>query len=70
MKQVNLGLIRSITVNQMTMDFSPADPWKPTTSSSNIVATMLSIPGINLPIDSVRQHIILVVSLCFLTAAL
>ncbi|KAF9961138.1 hypothetical protein BGZ72_004642 [Mortierella alpina] len=57
---VNLGLIRSITVNQMTMDFSPADPWKPTTSSNSIVATMLSIPGINLPIDSVRQHIILV----------
>ncbi|KAF9562120.1 hypothetical protein EC968_005387 [Mortierella alpina] len=56
---VNLGLIRSIAVNQMTMDFTPADPWKPTTSSNNIVATMLSIPGINLPIDSVRQHIIL-----------
>ncbi|KAG0256321.1 hypothetical protein BG011_004626 [Mortierella polycephala] len=56
---VNLGLIRSITVNQMTMDFSPADPWAPTTSSNSIVATMLSIPGITLPIDSVRQHIIL-----------
>ncbi|KAG0213546.1 hypothetical protein BGX28_004182 [Mortierella sp. GBA30] len=56
---VNLGLIRSIDVNQMSMDFTPTDPWKPTTSSNSIVATMLSIPGITLPIDSVRQHIIL-----------
>ncbi|KAF9182458.1 hypothetical protein BGZ51_004724 [Haplosporangium sp. Z 767] len=56
---VDLGLIRSITVNQMTMDFTPANPWAPTTSSNSIVATMLSIPGITLPIDSVRQNIIL-----------
>ncbi|KAF9394655.1 hypothetical protein BGZ94_006648, partial [Podila epigama] len=43
----------------MTMDFTPADPWKPLTSSNNIVATMLAIPGISLPIKEVRQHIIL-----------
>ncbi|KAF9360086.1 hypothetical protein BGX34_007966 [Mortierella sp. NVP85] len=56
---VNLGLIRSIAVNQMSMDFTPANPWAPTTSSNSIVATMLSIPGITLPIDSVAQHIII-----------
>ncbi|KAF8930848.1 hypothetical protein EDD21DRAFT_406234 [Dissophora ornata] len=56
----NLGLIRSIAVNQMSMDFTPANPWVPATSSNSIVATMLSIPGITLPIDSVRQHIIIV----------
>ncbi|KAG0368590.1 hypothetical protein BC939DRAFT_469914 [Gamsiella multidivaricata] len=56
---VNLGLIRSIAVNQMSMDFTPANPWAPTTSSNSIVATMISIPGITLPIDSVRQHIII-----------
>jgi hypothetical protein len=59
--QVNLGLIRSIAVNQMSMDFTPANPWAPTTSSNSIVATMLSIPGITLPIDSVAQHIIIAV---------
>ncbi|KAG0042597.1 hypothetical protein BGZ83_000261 [Gryganskiella cystojenkinii] len=58
--QVNLGLIRSIAINQMSMDFTPANPWAPLTSSNSVVATMLSIPGITLPIDSVRQHIILV----------
>ncbi|KAG0300998.1 hypothetical protein BGZ98_008707 [Dissophora globulifera] len=57
---VNLGLIKSIAINQMTMDFTPANPWGPSTSSSSVVATMLSIPGITLPIDSVRQHIIIV----------
>ncbi|KAF9962693.1 hypothetical protein BGZ65_008476 [Modicella reniformis] len=56
---VNLGLIRSIAINQMTMDFTPANAWTPNTSSNDIVATMLSIPGITLPINSVRQHIIL-----------
>lgn len=61
--QVNIGLIRAISVNQMTMDFTAANPWAPTTSSNNIVATMLSIPGITLPIDSVKQHIILAVCL-------
>ncbi|KAG0042598.1 hypothetical protein BGZ83_000262 [Gryganskiella cystojenkinii] len=57
---VNLGLIRSIAINQMSMDFTPSNPWAPTTSSNSVVATMLSIPGVSLPIDSVRQHIILV----------
>ncbi|KAF9178316.1 hypothetical protein BGZ51_007884 [Haplosporangium sp. Z 767] len=56
---VNMGLIQSIAVNQMTMDFTPADPWAPTTSSSSVVAKMLSIPGLSLPITSIRQHIIL-----------
>ncbi|KAF9326722.1 hypothetical protein BG006_009889 [Podila minutissima] len=56
---VDLGLIKTITINQMSMDFTPANPWAPTTSSNNIVATMLSIPGITLPIDSVQQHIII-----------
>ncbi|KAG0338998.1 hypothetical protein BG000_003021 [Podila horticola] len=56
---VNLGLIRTIAVNQMSMDFTTANPWAPTTSSNSVVATMLSIPGITLPIDNVRQHIIL-----------
>ncbi|KAG0361116.1 hypothetical protein BG005_009103 [Podila minutissima] len=56
---VNLGLIKTITINQMSMDFTPANPWAPTTSSNSIVSTMLSIPGITLPIDSIRQHIIL-----------
>ncbi|KAG0346114.1 hypothetical protein BG004_002403 [Podila humilis] len=56
---VSLGLIKAIDINQMSMDFTPADPWKPTTSSNNIVATMLSIPGITLPITSIQQHIIL-----------
>ncbi|KAG0218765.1 hypothetical protein B0O80DRAFT_498974 [Mortierella sp. GBAus27b] len=55
---VNLGLIRSIDVNQMSMDFTTGD-YKPTTSSNSIVATMLSIPGITLPIESVAQHIII-----------
>jgi len=58
--QVNIGLIKTISINQMTMDFTPANVWAPTTSSNSVVATMLSIPGITLPIDSVRQHIILV----------
>ncbi|KAG0361117.1 hypothetical protein BG005_009104 [Podila minutissima] len=53
-------LIKTITINQMSMDFTPADPWAPTTSSNSVVATMLSIPGITLPIDSIRQHILLV----------
>ncbi|KAI1319309.1 hypothetical protein EDD11_004446 [Mortierella claussenii] len=57
---VNIGLIRSIAINQMSMDFTTSNPWVPTTSSNSIVATMLSIPGITLPIDSIRQHIILV----------
>ncbi|KAG0039129.1 hypothetical protein BGZ82_009587 [Podila clonocystis] len=56
---VNLGLIKTIAINQMSMDFTPANPWAPTTSSNNVVSTMLSIPGITLPIDSIRQHIIL-----------
>ncbi|KAG0262706.1 hypothetical protein BG011_009836 [Mortierella polycephala] len=57
---VNMGLIQSIAINQMTMDFTPADPWAPTTSSDSVVATMLSIPGLTLPITSIRQHIILI----------
>ncbi|KAK3844179.1 MAG: hypothetical protein J3R72DRAFT_84689 [Linnemannia gamsii] len=56
---VSFGLIRGIQINQMSMDFTPANPWAPTTSSNSVVATMLSIPGVNLPIDSVRQHIII-----------
>ncbi|KAF8981731.1 hypothetical protein CPC16_010443 [Podila verticillata] len=56
---VDLGLIKTITINQMSMDFTPANPWAPTTSSNNIVATMISIPGITLPIDSVQQNIII-----------
>ncbi|KAF9368006.1 hypothetical protein CPB97_005058, partial [Podila verticillata] len=58
---VPLGLIKTITINQMSMDFTPADPWAPTTSSNSVVSTMLSVPGITLPIDSIRQHIILTV---------
>ncbi|KAF9368250.1 hypothetical protein CPC16_005537, partial [Podila verticillata] len=50
---VPLGLIKTITINQMSMDFTPADPWAPTTSSNSVVATMLSIPGVTLPIDSI-----------------
>ncbi|KAG0274642.1 hypothetical protein BGZ95_009584 [Linnemannia exigua] len=57
---VSLGLIRGIQINQMSMDFTPTNPWAPTTSSNSVVATMLSIPGITLPIESVRQHIIIV----------
>ncbi|KAG0288003.1 hypothetical protein BGZ97_006932 [Linnemannia gamsii] len=57
---VDLGLIRSIAINQMTMDFTTANPWAPTMASNNVVATMLSIPGITLPIDSVRQHVIVI----------
>ncbi|KAF9909120.1 hypothetical protein EC991_009030 [Linnemannia zychae] len=57
---VDLGLIRSIAINQMTMDFTTANPWAPTMSSNSVVATMLSIPGITLPIDSVRQHVIVI----------
>jgi len=53
-------LIKTIAINQMSMDFTPSNVWAPTTSSNSVVATMLSIPGITLPIDSVRQHIILV----------
>ncbi|KAF9930427.1 hypothetical protein FBU30_000478 [Linnemannia zychae] len=56
---VDLGLIKSIAINQMSMDFTPSNPWAPITSSNAIVATMLSIPGITLPINSVRQHIII-----------
>ncbi|KAF8936161.1 hypothetical protein EDD21DRAFT_376718 [Dissophora ornata] len=56
---VNLGLIKSIAINQMTMDFTPSNAWAPLTSSNSLVATMLSIPGITLPIDTVRQHIII-----------
>ncbi|KAI9234550.1 MAG: hypothetical protein BYD32DRAFT_423317 [Podila humilis] len=43
----------------MSMDFTTSNPWAPSTSSNSVVATMLSIPGITLPIDNVRQHIIL-----------
>ncbi|KAF9296977.1 hypothetical protein BGZ88_011395 [Linnemannia elongata] len=57
---VDLGLIRSIAINQMTMDFTTANPWAPTMASNSVVATMLSIPGITLPIDSVRQHVIVI----------
>ncbi|KAF9139663.1 hypothetical protein BGX30_007645 [Mortierella sp. GBA39] len=57
---VDLGLIRSIAINQMSMDFTTANPWAPTTASNDVVATMLSIPGITLPIDSVRQHVIII----------
>ncbi|KAG0310127.1 hypothetical protein BGZ97_012786 [Linnemannia gamsii] len=56
---VSVGLIRAIAINQMSMDFTPTNPWAPSTSSNSIVATMLSIPGITLPIDSVQQHIII-----------
>ncbi|GJJ77944.1 hypothetical protein EMPS_10303 [Entomortierella parvispora] len=57
---VNMGLIKSIAINQMTMDFTLSNPWAPTTASSNVVATMLSIPGVILPIDTICQHIIIV----------
>ncbi|KAF9987820.1 hypothetical protein BGZ65_001674 [Modicella reniformis] len=56
---VDIGLIKSIAVNQMSMDFTPSNPWAPTLSSSDTVATMLAIPGVSLPIDSIRQHIII-----------
>ncbi|KAF9103194.1 hypothetical protein BGX29_003659 [Mortierella sp. GBA35] len=57
---VDLGLIRGIAINQMSMDFTTANPWAPTMSSNSVVATMLSIPGITLPIDSIRQHVIII----------
>ncbi|KAF9950779.1 hypothetical protein BGZ72_007637 [Mortierella alpina] len=57
---INTGLIKSIAINQMSMDFTPANPWAPTTSSNSVVATMLGIPGVTLPIDQIRQHIVLV----------
>ncbi|KAG0351518.1 hypothetical protein BC939DRAFT_490696 [Gamsiella multidivaricata] len=56
---VDVGLIRSIALDQMSIDFTPANAWAPLTSSSSITATMLSIPGITLPIDSISQHIII-----------
>ncbi|KAF9965624.1 hypothetical protein BGZ70_004421 [Mortierella alpina] len=59
-KIINTGLIKSISINQMSMDFTPANPWTPITSSNSVVATMLALPGISLPIDNIRQHIILV----------
>lgn len=47
----------------MSMDFTPANPWAPLTSSSNVVATLLGIPGVSLPIQKIQQHIVLVVSI-------
>ncbi|KAG0212065.1 hypothetical protein BGX28_006963 [Mortierella sp. GBA30] len=57
---IDTGLIKSIAINQMSMDFTASTPWGPTTSSNSVVATMLSIPGVTLPIDTIRQHLILV----------
>ncbi|KAF9586699.1 hypothetical protein BGW38_008622 [Lunasporangiospora selenospora] len=57
---VDMGLIKSIAINQMSMDFTTANPWIPSTSSNSVVATMLSLPGITLPIDKIRQSIIIV----------
>ncbi|KAF9359611.1 hypothetical protein BGX26_011947 [Mortierella sp. AD094] len=56
---VDLGLITGIALNQLSMDFTPANPWAPTLSSSSLVASMISIPGITLPISSVRQHVLI-----------
>ncbi|KAG0083673.1 hypothetical protein BGZ93_001669 [Podila epicladia] len=39
------------------MDFSVTDSWIPRISSNNIVGTMISIPGIILPITNVRSQI-------------
>ncbi|KAG0243664.1 hypothetical protein BGX31_010364 [Mortierella sp. GBA43] len=58
-RDVDLGLIKSIAINDMSMDFTAANPWAPTTSSNSVVATMVSIAGISLPIKRVRQHIII-----------
>ncbi|KAF9363591.1 hypothetical protein BGX34_003752 [Mortierella sp. NVP85] len=58
-KQEGNGIIKSIALNQLSMDFTGSNAWAPVTSSNNVVATMLSIPGISLPISSVRQHIVL-----------
>ncbi|KAG0250665.1 hypothetical protein DFQ27_009272 [Actinomortierella ambigua] len=57
---VDLGLIQSIDINQMSMDFTGTEHYAPRTASSDIQAKMLSIPGIDLPITSVRQHVILI----------
>ncbi|KAG0240159.1 hypothetical protein BGW41_007141 [Actinomortierella wolfii] len=57
---VDLGLIRGLDINQMSMDFTGTDPYAPTTASTDIRAKMLSIPGFDIPITSVRQHVILI----------
>ncbi|KAF9289016.1 hypothetical protein BGZ68_010171 [Mortierella alpina] len=44
----------------MSMDFTPANPWAPLTSSSNVIATLLSVPGVSIPIERIQQHIVLV----------
>ncbi|KAF9432650.1 hypothetical protein BGZ76_010504, partial [Entomortierella beljakovae] len=56
---VDLGLIKGITIGQLTMDFSPSNPWAPTLESNNLQAQMISIAGISLPIKSIRQHILI-----------
>ncbi|KAK3808328.1 MAG: hypothetical protein J3Q66DRAFT_416868 [Benniella sp.] len=56
----NPGIIQSIALNQLSMDFTGATAaWAPVTSSNEVVATLVTIPGVSLPIQSVRQHIVL-----------
>lgn len=56
------GWVPLIVLNQLSMDFTTTDPWAPEASSSSVIASTLSIPGISLPIVSIRNHIIVVVS--------
>ncbi|KAF9409468.1 hypothetical protein BGZ76_005687, partial [Entomortierella beljakovae] len=55
---VDLGLIRSISIAQLTMDFTASNPWAPTLASSSLTAELLSIAGI-LPIKSIQQHVLI-----------
>ncbi|KAF9363592.1 hypothetical protein BGX34_003753 [Mortierella sp. NVP85] len=56
----NPGIIQSIALNQLSLDFTGATAaWAPVTSSNEVVATLVTIPGVSLPISSVRQHIVL-----------
>ncbi|KAF9972573.1 hypothetical protein BGZ73_004301 [Actinomortierella ambigua] len=57
---VDLGLNREVDINQMSLDYTGANPYAPSTSSSDIQAKLLAIPGIDLPITSVRQHVTLI----------
>ncbi|KAF9170029.1 hypothetical protein BGX20_009532 [Mortierella sp. AD010] len=56
---VDIGLITGITLNQLSMDFTTSNAYAPTLSSSDLVASMISIPGITLPISSIRQDVLI-----------
>ncbi|KAF9415897.1 hypothetical protein BGZ76_004738, partial [Entomortierella beljakovae] len=55
---VDLGLIRSISIAQLTLDFTTTNPWAPTIASSSLTAGLLPLTGI-LPIRSVQQHVLI-----------